>query len=349
MKTGKITVLILFAILFLFSNSLIGQIDTSQFERTQQEIVKLINLPNPTFNPDAIQKPMDEAAIADLGFEQVYSYSPQKFLMRDGKQLFSYKYENESNTTIILLHGVLSSAFLMNKTSGLLREATNSEVIALDFRGHGQSEGTPGDIDYFDQYVDDLADVIAEIKNEKPQQKIILAGHSMGGGIILRYAIKNDIPLVDGYLLFAPHLGVNAPTNREEELATNEEPFLKIHINRIIGLKMLNAIGNTEYNNLPVLFFNLPATMPITKYSYRANESMSPVDYKEGLNAINKPLLVVIGSNDEAFDANKFTSAVTENSNGEVYVIENETHSGIRHNKKAMEVISVWVNSHKLQ
>lgn len=349
MKTGKIAGPILLAILFLISNSLIGQNETTQFEKTQEEIVKLINLPNPTFNPDAIQKPMDEAAIADLGFEQVYSNIPQKFLMRDGKQLFSYKYENESNTTIILLHGVLSSAFLMNKTSGLLREATNSEVIALDFRGHGQSEGTPGDIDYINQYVDDLADVVADVKNKKPRQKIILAGHSMGGGIILRFAMKNEIPLVDGYLLFAPHLGVNAPTNREEELGTNEEPFMKIHINRIIGLKMLNAIGNTEYNNLPVLFFNLPTTMPITKYSYRANESMSPLDYKKGLNAINKPLLVVIGSNDEAFDANKFTSAVTENSNGKVYIIENETHNGIRHNKKAMEVIAGWVNNHKLQ
>ena len=349
MKTGKITGLILFAILLLTSNLLMSQNETSQFEKTQEEIVKLVNLPNPTFNTDAIQKPMDEAAIADLGFEQVYSNTPQNFVMRDGKQLFSYKYEKESNTTIILLHGVLSSAYLMNKTSGLLRAATNSEVIALDFRGHGQSEGTPGDIDYIDQYVDDLADVLVAIKNEKPEQKIILAGHSMGGGIILRYAIKNDIPLVDGYLLFAPHLGINAPTNRVEELATNEEPFIKIHIKRIIGLKMLNAIGNTEYNNLPVLFFNLPATMPITKYSYRANESMSPVDYKKGLNAINIPLLVVIGSNDEAFDATKFSSAVTDNSNGEVYVIENETHNGIRHNKKTMEIISVWVNKHKLQ
>lgn len=349
MKTGKITGLILIAALFLIGNSLLGQNETNQFEKTQEEIVKLINLPNPTFNPDAIQKPMDEAAIADLGFEQVYSNTPQKFLMRDGKQLFSYTYEKESNTTILLLHGVLSSAYLMNKTSGLLREATNSEVITLDFRGHGQSEGTPGDIDYIDQYVDDLKDVVLAIKKDKPEQKIVLAGHSMGGGIILRYAMKNDIPLVDGYLLFAPHLGVNAPTNREEELVTNEEPFMKIHINRIIGLKMLNAIGNTEYNNLPVLFFNLPATMPITKYSYRANESMSPLDYKKGLNSINKPLLVVIGSKDEAFDAKRFTSAVTENSNGEVFVIENETHNGIRHNKKTMEVITAWVNKHGLQ
>ncbi len=349
MKTRKIAGPLFLVVLFLISNSIIGQNDTTQFEKTQAEIVKLINLSNPTFNSDAIQKPMDATEIADLGFEQVYSNIPKKFLMRDGKYLFSYKYEIESNTTIILLHGVLSSAYLMNKTSGLLREATNSEVIALDFRGHGQSEGTPGDLDYINQYVDDLTDVISTLKNKNPKQKIILAGHSMGGGVILRYAMKNDVPSVDGYLLIAPHLGVNSPTNKEEKLATNEEPFIKIHINRIIGLKMLNAIGNTEYNNLPVLFFNLPETMLITKYSYRANESMSPQNYKKGLNAINKPLLVVIGSNDEAFDAHKFTAAVTENSKGEVTIIENETHNGIRHNKKTMAIISEWVKNYKLQ
>ena len=287
MKQRKIIGLIFLAALFLISNSLIGQNDTTQFERTQEEIVKLIHLSNPTFNPGAIQKPMDSAAIADLGFEQVYSNFPQKFIMRDGKHLFSYKYEIESNTTIILLHGVLSSAYLMNKTSGLLREATNSEVIALDLRGHGQSEGTPGELDYINQYVDDLSDVIMTIKKEKPNQKIILAGHSMGGGIILRYAMENETSLVDGYILFAPHLGVNSPTIKEEKIVSGEEPFIKLHINRIIGLKMMNAIEETKYNNLPVLFFNLPETMPITKYSYRANESMSPFDYKKGLNAID--------------------------------------------------------------
>lgn len=336
-------------ILFITGNSVIAQNESNQFEKTQNEIITLINLPNPMFNPNIIQKPMTPEAIADLGFEQIYNNVPQKLTMRDGKQLFSYKYESESETTIILLHGVLSSAYMMNKTAGLLKEVTNSIIIALDFRGHGQSEGTPGDVDYINQYVDDLSDVILIIKKEKPNQKIILAGHSMGGGIILRYAMEKNAPKIDGYILFAPHLGVHAPTLKEDDLTKEEDSFIKLHINRIIGLKMMNAIGETKYNNLPVLFFNLPETMPITKYSYRASEGMSPLDYKKGLNAIDKPLLVVVGSKDEAFDANKFTSAVTQNSKGEVYLIENETHNGVRHNKKTMDIVSQWVNNYKLQ
>ena len=349
-KHIKKTILtIFFAFVIIISHTVAAQNESNQFEKTQKEIINLINLPDPTFNPDIVQKPMTGEAIADLGFEQVYKNIPQKFIMRDGKQLFSYTYKSESKTTIILLHGVLSSAYLMNKTAGLLRESTNSEVIALDFRGHGRSEGAPGDVDYINQYVDDLYDVIKALKKEKPNQKIILAGHSMGGGIILRYAMDYETSLVDGYLLFAPHLGSNSPTLKEEKIVSGEEPFIKLHINRIIGLKMMNAIEETKYNNLPVLFFNLPETMPISKYSYRASESMSPLDYKKGLNAIDKPLIVIVGSNDEAFDATKFTPAITQNSKGEVYVIENETHNGIRHNKKTMEKVSQWVNKYKLQ
>ncbi|PWI31107.1 hypothetical protein DI383_00065 [Flavobacteriaceae bacterium LYZ1037] len=147
--------------LCITTNAIVAQTESKQFEKTQNEIINLINLPNPTFNPDIIQKPMTSEAIADLGFDQVYKNSPQKFTTRDGKQLFSYVYKTESNTTIILLHGILSSSYLMNKTAGLLKEATNSEVVALDFRGHGQSEGTPGDVDYINQYADDLEDVRA--------------------------------------------------------------------------------------------------------------------------------------------------------------------------------------------
>ena len=51
------------------------------------------------------------------------------------------------------------------------------------------------------------------------------------------------------------------------------EPFLKVHIARIIGLKMLNSVGVHDYDSLPVLFFNLPDESPIKKYSYRSNES----------------------------------------------------------------------------
>ena len=78
----------------------------------------------------------------------------------------------------------------------------------------------------------------SKIRAEKTG-KIILAGHSMGGGIALRYTMKS-FPTVDGYLLFAPPQGKMLQTIPQNRTAkqSDGDPFLKIHIQRIIGLKM---------------------------------------------------------------------------------------------------------------
>ncbi|MFN8253082.1 MAG: alpha/beta fold hydrolase [Ferruginibacter sp.] len=287
---------------------------------------------------------MDSTQIADMGFDQVYQGEPFYFLMRDGKKLFANKFSNASTNTIILLHGVLSSSYTMNRTAGLLREATKADVFALDFRGHGQSEGIAGDVAYIDQYADDLADVIAAIRKSKPTGKIIIAGHSMGGGIALRYAMKKNTTKVDGYLLFAPLLGDNAPTLPKPAATTDTttEPFLKLHIQRIIGLHLYNSIGIHQYDSLPVLFFNLPKEMPLTQYTYRSNKSMSPADYAAGLKSVKSPLLVIAGSKDEAFVSSAFQPAVQKYSKGKTIIVAEASHNGIRHSHEAMKAVHTW-------
>lgn len=335
--------LFVFVALFCGAEVVSGQPKPKVDSRFKEEALQLINSPEPTFKPFKFEPPSPQA-IAEMGFEQVYQYAPVKFQMSDGKNLYARRFAQNSKTTIILIHGVLSNSFLMNKTAGLLRETMNAEVLAIDLRGHGQSEGKPGDVDFIDQYAADLAEIVKKIRQDKPKGKIILAGHSMGGGISLRFAQGKNFPKVDGYLLFAPLLGQNAPTIPQSATVsqTNDEPFLKIHIQRIIGLKMLNSVGITEYNGLNVLFFNFPAETPLKSYSYRANESMSPVDYKAALKAIKKPLLVLVGSQDEAFIASAFESAVNLNSKGQVFIIEGVTHNGIRHSPEAMKIIKDW-------
>lgn len=311
-----------------------------------QEALALIHTAEPTFqNPPPTT--MDPKAFADLGFEQPYSFNETFFKARDGEKLFARHFPANSTTTILLSHGVLGNSFLFNKMSGLLREATGAEVYALDIRGHGQSGGRPGDVDYIGQYEDDLADVVTHIKQEKPDHKIIIAGHSMGGGISLRYAMRDDFPEADGYLLTAPTLGHINPTMRTESEGS-EEAFLKLHIQRIIGLTMLNSVGNHDYDSLNVLFFNLPDNSPVTRYSHRSNVSNAPADYRDGLKAINKPLLVIVGTEDEVMDASTFKPVMEEYSNGELFIVDGASHNGIRHSEEAMTKIKDWATSNKL-
>lgn len=346
-NTYSIFVLLVLAVNFTQPNQAFSQSEISKDSAfVVQEALTLIHSPEPEFeNPPPTT--MDSDDFADMGFEQPNSFEEIFFEAKDGEKLFARHFSSDSNTTILLTHGVLGNSFLFNKMSGLLREATGAEVYAMDIRGHGQSGGKPGDVDYIGQYEDDLADVVHQIKEEKPDHKIIIAGHSMGGGISLRYAMRDDFSEVDGYLLTAPTLGHNNPAMRTETVE-NGEPFMKLHIQRMIGLSMLNSVGNHDYDSLNVLFFNLPDNSPVSKYSHRSNMSNAPADYRRGLEAVNKPLFVIVGTEDEVMEANKFKPAMEKYSNGELLIVEGATHNGIRHSKEAMTKIKEWVESNNL-
>jgi len=166
----------------------------------------------------------------------------------------------------------------------------------------------------------------------------------MGGGVALNYAMQRNKETIDGFVLLAPLLGHNSPAIQQTPPTEIDsiEPFMKIHFARIIGLKMFNETGNHLHDSLPVLFFNLPENMPSVKYTYRANMSMAPEDYKAGLKSVSLPMLVLIGSEDEAFNAEATKKAVIENSQAETQIIEGATQNGIRHNPQVYEMINKW-------
>jgi alpha-beta hydrolase superfamily lysophospholipase len=213
-------------------------------------------------------------------------------------------------------------------------------------RGHGQSGGVTGDIDYIGQYEDDISDVVTQIRSAMPSSRIILAGHSMGGGILQRYAMKSSSPPIDGYLLFAPLLGNGSPTIRgamEQSVPVDAPVYMQIHLVRILGLVMLNSIGITQLNSLPTMLINPSLDLKVSNYSYRAMASTAPQEFVAGLSAINAPLLVIVGSNDEAFVASAFQPLVDSYTRGQLVVIEGETHNGITHNLQALDAVRQWL------
>lgn len=63
-------------------------------------------------------------------------------------------------------------------------------VYGLDHRGHGRSTGTRALITDFDRIADDLHILSIHASSKFPQLPVVLIGHSMGGLIALRYALK---------------------------------------------------------------------------------------------------------------------------------------------------------------
>ncbi len=274
-------------------------------------------------------------------------YREASFTARDGETIAARRYGPEqSETAIVLVHGVASDASWFNNAAGLLVAATDAEIITPDLRGHGASGGRPFDVDYTGQYEDDIADVIDALQSERRGRSILLAGHSMGGGIALRYALLKGAPQIDGYVLFAPNFGEGPTRRKPNPDAPKADGFVRFSLGRTIGLLMLNGVGITALDHLPTLAFNAPPAMPV--YSYRAmmnGQPNAPEDAPVALQAIDEPLLVIVGSHDEVFYAPGFAEVVEANSDGEVFLIDGATHQSVVNDPRSFEIIERWMRA----
>jgi alpha-beta hydrolase superfamily lysophospholipase len=266
--------------------------------------------------------------------------------MRDGALLATRQVGSipaDSGLIVVLLHGIMSTGAELEETALRLQASTGATVVRLDLRGHGLSAGTPGDVDHIGQWEEDVTDVISTLHKESPGARILLAGHSMGGGIAMRYAERLDVPGVEGYLLFAPHLGDKSPTTRKEPAGgTNAPQPIRVNVPRILGLVMLNVVGIRGLNGLDTLYFDIPIALPFRAYTFRALASVAPDDYRAALAADAKPMLVLVGQNDEAFRANEYPAVIALHRNGKTVIIPGETHDGVIRSDAAFAAIREW-------
>jgi pimeloyl-ACP methyl ester carboxylesterase len=271
------------------------------------------------------------------------------FAARDGVQLSARLLDAGSSETLVLfLYGVLASSAKHSETARLLHETLGATVVSLDLRGHGHSEGTPGDVDHIGQYEDDVADVVATLRRERPGARICSpvtrwAAASRCGMPTVRLPARAS-PAWDGYLLFAPLLGHESPTERrpEPDAKPSQDALIKVHVPRLIGLVMLNAVGVRALNALPTLFFDIPAALPTAAYSFRAMLSMAPPDFRAALTADAKPMLVVVGENDEAFLAEEFPSVISAHVGGRTMIVPGESHDGVTESVTAFASVKQW-------
>ncbi len=76
---------------------------------------------------------------------------------------------------------------------------------AIDLPGHGKSSGKRGALRSFQDFILAVDYVYEKAMNENPGTPVFLYGHSMGGGIVLRYLLLTSIPPA-GALVTSPWL-----------------------------------------------------------------------------------------------------------------------------------------------
>ncbi len=294
-----------------------------------------------------IERVQPEAGLNFDGIQQkkylVHSTKEHHYMARDNAKLFYRYILGNSNISIVLLHGSGAEGRYLIPLAKKLNAELNMNVIIPDLRGHGYSQdSTPGDIRYLGQFEHDLEDLLGHIKSSYPSKNIILAGHSSGGGLAVKYG-GNRLSQFDGTILLAPYLGYQAPTVRP-----NSGGWVQVAQLRYAGLAMLNNIGITFLNNYQVLFFNRPlevtGELQLDSYSYTLNESFSPQSYAADLSNYKRPMLLLVGELDEAFYPNEFKKVLEINApHTEFHLLKNTKHLDLPLSEEASKLIIEWI------
>jgi pimeloyl-ACP methyl ester carboxylesterase len=231
---------------------------------------------------------------------------PQReYAARDGTRLTYRVYPSTSEQVIVLIHGSSGSSRDMHPLAKSLREK-GASVYVPDLRGH-DGLGRSGDIDYVGQLEDDLADLVAPLRQAQPQAGVTLIGFSSGGGFVLRVIGGAAESLFDRFIMVSPALPPGAPTIRPQN------GWVSVALPRAVALGILSRFGIDWFNRARIVGFATPPQVAglTSFYSFRmAVGFAAPRDYLARLARSRKPAVMLVGGADELFFPDRFAPLV---------------------------------------
>jgi non-heme chloroperoxidase len=248
---------------------------------------------------------------------------------RDGTDLVYRRYAGDPNRVAVLIHGSAGFSNDMNAVAKAL-VAAGATVIVPDIRGHGQS-GPHGDIAYIGQLEDDLDDLLTNLYKTHRASQTTLIGFSSGGGFALRIAGGRLGSSFSRFILLAPFLRYDAPNAR---IGGGSGGWTSVAVPRIVALSLVNRMGMTAANGLPVIAFALQTGNPYhltSTYSYRLLMNFEPDDdYLGDLRRTSRPIMAMDGADDEIFLSDKLQAALAVGKPGiRVDIVPGVGHIGL--------------------
>jgi len=231
--------------------------------------------------------------------------SPQFLKASDSAALAYYDYTTDQDTDILIFYAGpgLYGNKLYQSFAKELQEQYHIGCYIFDIRGHGHSQGPRGDTRSTKQVFVDVKDAIAFAKQHHPSAAIYLAGHSTGAGLLVNFAANMAQDDVDGFILLTPYLG--ATTKSLKEHKQSADGFIAKTNASTYSVGALFPTGFPSHHTAvyfdysPELLENDPLIVP--SYTLAMSLATTPTDPKKILHKIQKPTLIVMGKNDDAF------------------------------------------------
>lgn len=134
-----------------------------------------------------------------------------RFAGAKGLEIYWQSWQDEAPTraAVVISHGAGEHSSRYRHVAVHLA-GLGYPVYALDHRGHGRSGGRRALVDRLDNAAADLDVLVERARGEHPDTPLFLLGHSLGGTIALRYALRYQHKL-NGLILSGPVAVVDLP------------------------------------------------------------------------------------------------------------------------------------------
>lgn len=211
--------------------------------------------------------------------------------------------------TIVLLHGFLASKKYWSK-AGLLLSNLGYRVIAIDLLGYGNAK-KPKDNRYdYDEHGQYISDAIARLNING---EIILAGHSMGALLAMRFV--NEHPGVVSHLAL-----INPPMYKDTHQAVTTLRATSISYRFLLDSRFRHVFW--------IMLRNIGPIANHTKYSREGSLSnvIHLACFFQDIDIVKIPTLLLIGKKDRAIYLDNF-SQVEMHKNVNVVITETGHHA----------------------
>jgi len=128
---------------------------------------------------------------------------------------------DESLPTVLLVHGAGQNSSTWDYQLDLLRNFPKANFIVIDLPGHGKSEGEGR------RTVKDYSDFLKQFTDAAGLRNIIITGHSMGGGVVMHYALEHPEDIA-ACILVGTGANISVAGQSLEAVKNNYELFCEV-------------------------------------------------------------------------------------------------------------------------
>jgi len=240
---------------------------------------------------------------------------------------------NRQGSPIVLIHCYTCSMHWWDDLAPLLEG--NHRVIRVDLLGHGGSEKPGGGYSMQDQ-----ASAVAEALAKLGVVDATVVGHSLGGTVAT--ALAEQSPRLASRVVLIDQAPDDSDTHTSLSEHAGHWPLIGPALERLTQIAPASVV-RSQYNQAFAPGFNISAgfenpdqvvddlrAMTYTAFDHSSDAEVDYTDEKpldERLAAIRVPLLVIFGTEDQIYDAQKTLARYAAVPGSQTHLIEGAGHS----------------------